>query len=121
MSDWWSGGHGFHPHVFTVGIKLLFYLTELIKNNLYSSGGQPRWLSDACPTGGQEVMGSIPTGSVNILSWRLIMKYFLGSIWGHSLPLADSRWAVVRFWQKDCVQVLVNGLEDYACSGKKCD
>ena len=31
---------------------------------------------DACPTGDQ-VAGSNPAGSGNILSWRLIMKYFL--------------------------------------------
>ena len=29
--------------------------------------------SDARPTGDQEVAGSIPAGSGNILSWRLIM------------------------------------------------
>ena len=28
-------------------------------------------------TGDQEVIGWIPTGSSNILLWRLIMKYFL--------------------------------------------
>ena len=35
--------------------------------------------SDARPTGDQEVAGSSPVGSGNILSWRLIMKYFLRS------------------------------------------
>ena len=34
---------------------------------------------DVCPTGDQEVAGSIPNGSSNILSWRLIMKHFLWS------------------------------------------
>ena len=34
--------------------------------------------SDVCPTGDQ-VAGSIPAGSGNILTWRLIMKYFLWS------------------------------------------
>ena len=33
--------------------------------------------SDVRPTGDQEVTDSIPTGSGNIFSWRLIMKYFL--------------------------------------------
>ena len=33
----------------------------------------------------------------NILSWRLIMKYF----YVHSLPSADSRRAVVSFWRKN--------------------
>ena len=35
-------------------------------------------------TGDQEVAGSILTGSSNILSWRLIMEYFL---WSFSLWL----------------------------------
>ena len=34
---------------------------------------------DAHPTGDQEVMGSTPAKVGNILSWRLIMKYFLWS------------------------------------------
>ena len=35
---------------------------------------------DARPTGDQEVAGSTPAEEVgNILSWRLIMKYFLRS------------------------------------------
>ena len=34
---------------------------------------------DAHPTGDQEVMGSIPAEVSNILSRRLIMKYFLRS------------------------------------------
>ena len=35
--------------------------------------------SDMHSTGDQEVMGSIPTGSGNILSWRFLMQYFLRS------------------------------------------
>ena len=35
--------------------------------------------SDAHLTGDQEVMGSIFAGSGNILTWRLIAKYFLRS------------------------------------------
>ena len=54
--------------------------------------------SDAFPTGDQEVTGSIPAGSGNILLWRLIMKYFAC---GYSLPSADSRRADVSFWQKN--------------------
>ena len=38
--------------------------------------------SAARPTGDQEVAGSIPARSGNMLSWRLIMKYFL---WSFSL------------------------------------
>ena len=48
-------------------------------------------------TGDQEVAGSIPTGSSNILSWRLTINIF----YGHSLPSADSRRAVFSFWQKN--------------------
>ena len=49
---------------------------------------------DARPTGDQEVAGSTPAEAGNILSWRLIMKYF----YSHSLPSADSRRAIVSFW-----------------------
>ena len=59
---------------------------------------RPRWLSwMRRPTGDQEVAGSTPAKVGNILSWRLIMKYF----YGHSLPSADSRRAVVSFWRKN--------------------
>ena len=41
---------------------------------------RPRWLSwMRRPTGDQEVAGSNPAEVGNILSWRLIMKYFLRS------------------------------------------
>ena len=41
---------------------------------------RPRWLSwMRRPTGDQEVAGSTPAEVGNILSWRLIMKYFLRS------------------------------------------
>ena len=42
--------------------------------------GRPRWLSwMRRPTGDQKVAGSTPAEVGNILSWRLIMKYFLRS------------------------------------------
>ena len=41
--------------------------------------GSVRCASDAHLNGDQEVSGLIPARSSNILSWRLIMKYFLGS------------------------------------------
>ena len=112
---------------------------------------RPRWLNWMLhPTGDQEVAGSTLTEVGNILSWRLIMKYFLrsfspfrwfkkgraglgGSVgcpirletrrsrvkppprsatffhgdwswnifYGHSLPSADSRRAIVSFWRKN--------------------
>ena len=52
---------------------------------------------DARPTEDQEVAGSTPAEVGNILSWRLIMKYFLRS----SLLSGDSKKAVVSFWQKN--------------------
>ena len=48
--------------------------------------------------GDQEVAGSTPAEVGNILSWRLIMKYSHEIFYGHSLPSADSRRAVVSFW-----------------------
>ena len=45
---------------------------------------------------GDQVAGLIPAMFGNSLSLRLIMKYFL---WRFS-P-ANSRWAVVTFWQKN--------------------
>ena len=47
--------------------------------------------SDARPTGDQDVAGSIPAGSGNILLSRNIS-------YGHSLSSADSRRASVSFW-----------------------
>ena len=45
-----------------------------------SDASRPRWLSWMChPTGDQEVAGSTPAKVGNILSWRLIMKYFVRS------------------------------------------
>ena len=43
--------------------------------------------TDASRTGDQEVAGSIPARSGNILSWGLIMKYFSTAIL--SLPLVQ--------------------------------
>ena len=60
---------------------------------------RPWWLSwMRRPTGDQEVAGSTPAEVGNILSLRLIIKYIFYS---HSLPSADSRRAVVSFWQKN--------------------
>ena len=53
--------------------------------------------SDARTTGDQEVACVVPSGSGNILSWRLIMKYF----YGHSLPYADLRRSVGGFLRKN--------------------
>ena len=58
---------------------------------------QPRWLSwMGRPTGDQEVAGSTPAKIGNILSWRSWNIFY-----GHSLPSADSRRAVVSFCRKN--------------------
>ena len=51
---------------------------------------------NARPTGDQEIAGSIPAGSGNILSCRLITKYFLRSF-------SSFCWfrAAVSFWRKN--------------------
>ena len=64
-----------HSVMLTFGISLRKEDTDLPK--LYC---RPRWLSwMRRPTGDQEVTGSTPAEVGNILSWRLIMKYFLRS------------------------------------------
>ena len=50
---------------------------------------------DAFPTGDQEVAGSTPS-FVEIWSWNIF--------YGHSLPSADSRRAVVSFWRRNMHQ-----------------
>ena len=62
---------------------------------------RPRWLSWMHrPTGDQEVAGSTPAEVGNILSWRLIVKYFLRS-------LSPFRWfkkGSCQFLAKECAQ-----------------
>ena len=55
--------------------------------------------SDMRPIGDQEVAGSIPASSGNVLSWRLIMKYFLRS------------FCLFRWFKKDSRQFLVKEFE----------
>ena len=66
----------------------------------------PRWLSwMRRPTGDQEVAGSIPAEVGNILSWRLIMKYFLRSF----SPFCWFKKGSCQFLAKECAQYwLVN-------------
>ena len=62
-------------------------------------------------TGDQDIEGSISTRSGSILSWRLIMKYFL---WSFS-PFCRFKKGNCQFHVKECAQVLVNHLEDLKC------
>ena len=64
-------------------------------------GGRPRWLSwMRRPTGDQEVAGSTPAEVGNILSWRLIMKYFLRSF----SPFRWFKKGSCQFLAKECAQ-----------------
>ena len=49
---------------------------------------------DACPTGDQEVAGSIPYGSATFFGGDLIIN-------DQSLPVIDLKRAVVSFWRKN--------------------
>ena len=62
------------------------------------------------PTEDQEVAGSTPAEVGNILTWRLIMKYFLRSF--VSLPLIQEGQLSVS--GESVRTILVNRLEDYA-------
>ena len=62
---------------------------------------------DTRRTGGQEVAGSNPAKVGNILSWRLIMKYFLVIL---SLLLIQEGQLSVS-GERMCI-ILVNRLED---------
>ena len=78
--------------------------TKLIKANFYTvttGYSQPRWLSwMRRPTGDQEVAGSTPVDVGNILSWRLIMKYFLRSF----SPFRWFKKGSCQFLAKECAQ-----------------
>ena len=68
----------------------------------YRDGSRPRWLSwMRRPTGDQEVAGSTPTEVGNILSWRLIMKYFLRSFSPFRSKWNDTDYGPVET-QKHC-------------------
>ena len=59
--------------------------------------------SDVHPTGGQEVTGLISVLSGNILSWRLIMKYFL---WSFS-PFCQFKKGSCQFLVKESARSLL--------------
>ena len=76
---------------------ILLYILLLIQEWI----SQPRWLSwMRRPTGDQEVAGSTPAGVDNILSWRLITKYFLRSF----SPFRWFKKGSCQFLAKECAQ-----------------
>ena len=67
----------------------------------YFEISRPWWLSwMRRPTGDQEVAGSTPAKVGNILSWRLIMKYFLRSF----SPFPWFKKGSCQFLAKECAQ-----------------
>ena len=65
-----------------------------------ADNSRPRWLSwMRRPTGDQEVTGSTPAELGNILSWRLIMKYFLRSF----SPFRWFKKGSCQFLAKECI------------------
>ena len=74
------------------------YLHSLVRPSMLN---WPRWLSwMRRPTGDQEVTGSTPAEVGNILSWRLIMKYFLRSF----SPFRWFKKGSCQFLAKECAQ-----------------
>ena len=55
---------------------------------------------DTCPIGDHKVVGPIPAGSGNILSWRLITEYLYGYPHPTPPPLPLSKRTVVSLWRK---------------------
>ena len=95
-------GHAYKGGSF---IKIVFYPSE--RDPTFRLGifqkwfGRPRWLSwMRRPTGDQEVAGSTPAEVGNILSWRLIMKYFLRSF----SPFRWYKKGSCQFLAKECAQ-----------------
>ena len=66
---------------YSYGFDVVFQCTIRVSGGKYTqASSRPRWLSwMRRPTGDQEVAGSTPAEVGNILSRRLIMKYFLRS------------------------------------------
>ena len=88
----------FYYQLSITSILLKKCLRKIIRTN------HRRWLSwMSRPTGDQDVAGSTPAEVGNILSWRLIMKYFLRSF-------SPFHWLSVS-GERMCT-ILVNRLED---------
>ena len=85
----------------TVIADFLIYLFSEKKYQISTIKGQPRWLSWMRRlTEDQEVVGLTPAEVGNILSWRLIMKYFLRSF----PPFHWFKKGSCQFLAKECAQ-----------------
>ena len=96
----------FKQHAITMFGLVLIVTNLWVKDFIISAVGtlwwcRPRWLSwMRRPTEDQEVAGSIPAEVGNILSWRLIMKYFLQSF----SPFRWFKKGRCQFLAKECAQ-----------------
>ena len=85
-------------HLYLLHCEKTYLMTwiPVLKSDLW-----PWWLSwMRRPTGDQEVAGSTPAEVGNILSWRLIMKYFLRSF----SPFRWFKKGSCQFLVKECAQ-----------------
>ena len=84
-----------------VRLKVKLTMCNIIFYNACLIMIRPRWLIWMHrPTGDQEVAGSTPAEVGNILSWRLIMKYFLRSF----SPFRWFKKSSCQFLAKECAQ-----------------
>ena len=82
--------------IFHFLLSLSFISSTISSNTFAGLGGSV----DVRPTGDQEVAGSTPAKVGNILSWRLIMKYFLRSF----SPFRWFKKGSCQFLAKECAQ-----------------
>ena len=115
-SDWRPGGRRFNPHRGRqhsfVEIDREIFSTVILPFRWFKKGScqflakqlelGPASVAqlDARPTGDQEVAGLTPAEVGNILSWRLIMKYFLRSF----SPFRWFKKGSCQFLAKECAQ-----------------
>ena len=92
--------HSKREMLFSMMMMLSSGLTKRRSMRFHLRQYRPRWLSWMRRPGDQEVAGSIPAEVGNILSWRLIMKYFL---WSFS-PFRWFKKGSCQFLAKECAQ-----------------
>ena len=122
-SDWWSGGCGFDPArstTFFHGNLIMNFFTVIFSTFRWFKKDTCQFLAKECAqhcfffvcSGNIGLGGSVgcasdwwsggcgfdPRRVDNILSWAFDHEIFF---YGHSLPSADSKRAVVSFWRKN--------------------
>ena len=95
--SWWYGS----LWAVSTETSLFAQVFSLVRRVRRVERGLPRWLSwMRRPTGHQEVAGSTPAEVGNILSWILIMKYFVRSF----SPFRWFKTGSCQFLVKECAQ-----------------